>query len=407
MKWFGFKLPKQKTLLFVLGVAVLLFIILLVKSTVSEGFQTPCPSGYTLYTTMIGGVSMNKCQSAAKSIAWGGGGGNPAASIPAIPAICRGLGTAQPSGAFKNMMLYSQAECNALGGTWNDDTAAATALGGSTRVGQCMGPEGGYTWNCRGLSAPPPTATQPAATSPTAACPFNSTRSGSECRCNNGYSNINTGADKLYNPTCKAVVQCYGGGGYNLAYTDTTSTACKCAPNSFPSITEPTTGVILACTQCPTGTTGSIDGTTCVCSNANQGFSKKQMACVSCPSMYVMDSTKTNCNLASQAEWTATAQDGVNKLVCDTKGDSTNGGTGIKDQGNAYSGSPIGANGHSYTCCPSYSGCKDPTVSGGRCQYEKYNWSSTCNPKNRNYNPNKYSNSISIITMPANYNGKM
>lgn len=378
---FGFKLPKQKTLLFVLGVAVLLFIILLVKGTVSEGFQTPCPSGYTSYTTTVGGVSVKKCQSAATRISWGGGGGNPAASIAAIPATCRGLGTPQPSGGFQNMILYSQAECAALNGNWNDDTAAATALGGSTRVGQCLVKTGGsFTWDCRGLSVPPPaatpstatrsTATPPAATPSTGACPLNSTRSGTQCNCNNGYSNMNNGADKFYNPTCKAVVQCYGS--YNLAHTDTTLTACKCAPNSYPSWTDPTTGAILACKQCPTGSRLSNDGTTCVCDETSKGFSKTQMACVSCPPMYKIKDTNT-CSLDTQATHTAEAQDKSYSLVCDNNGNSNNSGRVIIDQGIAYSGYPVGSNNNTFGCCPTYNNYKNPYNDRGQCKYPPFN----------------------------------
>lgn len=396
---FGFKLPKQKTLMFVLGVAILLFIILLVKRRVSEGFQTPCPSGYTSYTTTVGGVSVTKCQSTAARIAWRGGGGNPAANIPAIPATCRGLGTAQPSGVFQNMILYSQAECNALKGTWNDDTNAATALGGSTTIGQCLVKTGGsFTWNCRGLSAPAPAA--PAAraapaTSSTAVCPSNSTRSGSGCACDNGYSNMNTGSDAISNPRCIARVQCYAGGSYNLEHTDSTKTACKCAAKSFPSILD-ISGAILACTECPTGTKLSSDGTTCVCTDTTKGFSKKQMACVSCPWMYTMDSTKTTCTLNVPDTWKASAKDTSYTLVCDSNGDSNNGGRIIINQGSAYNGYPVGANNNTFGCCPTYKNYSNPVNSGGQCKYAPSNWWIANKSNVRPFSPVKLINTINI-----------
>ena len=435
MNWFGFKLPKQKTWMFVLGVAILLFVVLFLKRRVFEGFQsfsgyvpTPsCPSGYTLYTTTVGGVSVDKCQSTASSIAWGGGGGNPAANITAIPPTCRGLGTAQPRGAFQNMMLYSPDECKALGGTWSDDTNAATDLGGSTRVGQCIGGDGGYTWNCRGLSANPKvatTCTDPNSTPYGKACKcntgftygmydaqnnvkkcmvscvfpavadYNKTR----CVCSSGYSNTNTGQDSIYNPTCKPIVQCPGSAG--LMYTDLTGTACKCAANSFPSMIDPAPPrAILGCIQCPTDSKLSSDGTTCICIDQTKGFSIKQNACVSCPSMYTLDSTKTKCNGAcclSTNSPSTPAQDTSYSLVCDSNADSTNGGVLIKDQGGKYSGYPLGNTGNSFICCPTYTGCANPTISGGNCVYTKFDWKSICSPKTGKYAPKKYPSSSLI-----------
>jgi hypothetical protein len=220
---------------------------------------------------------------------------------------------------------------------------------------------------------------------------------------------MNTGADKFYNPTCKATVECNNNQSYNLAYTDTTLTACKCAPNSYPSMTDPTTGAILACKQCPTGSRLSNDGTTCVCDETSKGFSKTQMACVSCPSMYVIDSTKTMCNINTAPSHLASAADG-NKLVCDNNNVSTNGGRIIYDQGGNYGG-PLGNNGRSFTCCPTFNGCDNPYMSNGTCSYpSKLFWNNglkNCTSYNRRgFAPNKYTSTFAIAAMPANYTGK-
>jgi hypothetical protein len=204
-----FKLPKQQTWMFVLGVAVLLFVVLLVKRSFDvEGFQTSnlsCPTGYTLKTNTIGGDVYGSCISTATSITWAGGGGNSSATFSGVPDSCKGLGTIQMTGGLANFPVYTNAECNLLNNTTNaSNTVDVTMLDGTT-MGQCNKTSGGtFSWDCRSIASTflSGDVTKPVLVSPTCATGYTAVGAGTSKKCvsNSASSTAVSSSDPNY--TC-------------------------------------------------------------------------------------------------------------------------------------------------------------------------------------------------------------
>ena len=281
-----FKLPKQQTWMFVLGVAVLLFVVLLVKRSFDvEGFQTndpayTCPSGYTLVATTVGGVVVRKCTKDSINVV--------SNTDNVTKEDCRGLGT--PVYANNTWQYqYTNDECSAL--------SSPTKVGNYHAWLQMCFINGTSAWSpnfgtyCQVYAVPG------GVVNPTCSLGYKNTGTATAPVCTACPSNSISNSDRSACLTCltgsspdSSKTVCVCNSGYKKSGDATTPTCTACPSNSISNSDRS------ACLTCLTGSSPDSSKTVCVC---NSGYTKSGDAttptCTACPSNSTSNTARTVC----------------------------------------------------------------------------------------------------------------